>query len=128
MSDNTEEGMDKLQGLFQRAMEAREMAQMLKTQLEKDEIEINTIIDVMADALRHRQHANIMADRQPYASLSVAAACMMIMYSIWHQIVQNVDEADREEQFHLLRIAFMALMSDMKYNEPKEQADGNEGA
>jgi hypothetical protein len=117
------EGVDKMQTLFMRAMEAREIAHMLKTQLEKDSAEIDAIIDVMADAVKQHQ-AKRMAEGAPgIASLSVAAACMMIMYSVWFQTVADVDEADREEQFHLLRISFMALMSDMMY--PGARTDGH---
>lgn len=116
-----------METVFARAIEARELAETLKEQLGKDEKEINEIINVLADALRDSQHARIMADRMPYSTLCVTAACMMMMYSLWHQITLDLAEADREEQFHLLRISFMALMSDMKYHQPTENVDGNEG-
>lgn len=124
MSDKPPEFMN---AVLARAIEARELAAILKQQLEQDSKEIDEIIDVFATALRDSQQARMMADRQPFASLSVAAAGMMLMYSVWHQVVLELNDADREEQFHLLRISFMALMSDMKYHQPTENVDGNKG-
>lgn len=115
MSDDDDDNDDGLTAMQRKIVEIEIAADVLRKQLNLEHEDTNMLFKRIGTTMQEWQNERVKVGNEGFSNVAVVGAIMLFMMATWHRFIHDVDPADREEQYNLIRNACNAILADMPY-------------